>query len=156
VRINIRFFTQHQGRAREPFRNVILSEAKNLGSFLLFPMDDRRSLAAAPSPRSNRAIAVRLLEKGDFPTASPALQLLLACNRVVHVAKVLKPNEPVQLIAFREALCLAASMLAQPAREAVRDANVERGAMLIGENVHPVVVPTHAVEIIRDVSLRST
>src|SRR5438094_9506760 len=50
---------------------------------------------------------VRVLDKGDFPAASPALQLLLACGRVVHIAKVLKPNEPIQLIAFREALCLA-------------------------------------------------
>ena len=97
-----------------------------------------------------------MLDKGDFPAASPALQLLLACGRVVHIAKVLKPNEPIQLIAFREALCLAASMLAQPAREVICDANVQCGAMLIGENVDPVIVATHAVEVIGDVSLRST
>ena len=55
---------------------------------------------------------VRLLDKGDFPAAAPALQLLLACDRVVHVAKVLKPNEPIQSIAVRKALCLGASMSA--------------------------------------------
>ena len=99
---------------------------------------------------------VRVLDKGDFPAASPALQLLLACGRVVHIAKVLKPNEPIQLIAFREALCLAASMLAQPASEVICDANVQCGGMLTGENVDPVIVATHAVEVIRDVSLRST
>ena len=97
-----------------------------------------------------------MLDKGDFPAASPALQLLLACGRVVHIAKVLKPNEPIQLIAFREALCLAASMLAQPASEVICDANVQCGGMLTGENVDPVIVATHAVEVIRDVSLRST
>jgi hypothetical protein len=55
---------------------------------------------------------VCLLDKRDFPAAAPAIQLRLACDRVVHVAKVLKPNEPIQSIAFRKALCLGASMLA--------------------------------------------
>jgi len=47
-------------------------------------------------------------------------------------------------------------MLAQPASEGICDANVQCGGMLIGENVDPVIVATHAVEVIRDVSLRST
>ena len=55
---------------------------------------------------------VCLLDKGDFPAAAPALQLLLACDRVIHVPKVVKPNEPIQSIAFRKALCPSASMLA--------------------------------------------
>jgi hypothetical protein len=73
-------------------------------------MGDHGSLVAAPNPRFNRAIAG--LFARDFPAAAPAIQLRLACDRVVHVAKVLKPNEPIQSIAFRKALCLGASMLA--------------------------------------------
>jgi hypothetical protein len=52
------------------------------------------------------------------------MQLLLACNRILHVAKVFKPNELVEMIAFREALYLAESMLAQPAHDVVCDSNV--------------------------------
>ena len=55
---------------------------------------------------------IRLFNKCGFPAAAPALQFLLALDCIVHVAKVLEPNEPVQMIAFREALYLAASMLA--------------------------------------------
>ena len=55
---------------------------------------------------------VHLFDKCNFPAAPPAFQFLLARDSVVHVAKALKPNEPVQMIAFREALYLAASMLA--------------------------------------------
>jgi hypothetical protein len=75
---------------------------------------------------------------------------------MVDVPKLLKPHKPVRSIAFREALWLWTSILAQPGPEVIRDANVQCGAMLIDENVRPVVVAAHAVEIIRDVSLRST
>jgi hypothetical protein len=35
--------------------NVILSEAKNLGPFRLYPMDTHRTLAVVPSRHSDRA-----------------------------------------------------------------------------------------------------
>jgi hypothetical protein len=86
---------------------------------------------------------VPLLDKGDFPAAAPALQLFLTRDRVVYVAKVLKPNKAIQLIAFREAARLSASALARAPRETIR-------------NVNPIVVVAHGVEQISDVSLRST
>src|SRR5437763_8201077 len=58
---------------------------------------------------------VRLFDERNFPAAAPPVQFLLAPDRILHVAKVLKPNEPAQMIAFREALYLAGSMLAQSA-----------------------------------------
>lgn len=60
------------------------------------------------------------------------------------------------MIAFCEAIHLAAPVLTQSARDIVRDSDVQRGAMLVGENVHPMAVVAHWVELIRDVSLRST
>ena len=97
-----------------------------------------------------------MLDKGNFPAAAPTLQFLLAGDRVIHVAKVLKPNEPIQMIAFRKAVHLAIAMLVQTARDVVRHPNVQRGPVFVGENVHPIVVVAHEVEVIRDVSLRST
>ena len=99
---------------------------------------------------------IRLLDNGNFPVAAPTLQFLLARNRVAHVAKVLEPDEPIHEIAFREALRLAMPMLVQTARDVVRYPNVQRRAVFVGENVHPIVVIAHSTEAIRDVSLRST
>ena len=97
-----------------------------------------------------------MLDKGNFPAAAPTLQFLLARNRVAHVAKVLEADEPIHVIPFREALGLAIPMLVQTARDVVCHPNVQRGAVFVGENVHPIVVVAHEVEVIRDVSLRST
>jgi hypothetical protein len=97
-----------------------------------------------------------LLDKRNFSASAPALQLLLTRDRVVHVAKVFKPNKPIQLIAFRELVYLAASVLAQAPSETIRNPDVQRPAMFVGENVNPIIVVAHRVELIRDVSLRST
>ena len=70
-------------------------------------MRDHRALAAAPSRHSDRAIVDRLFDERNFPAAAPPVQFLLAPDRILHVAKVLKPNEPAQMIAFREAFYLA-------------------------------------------------
>ena len=86
---------------------------------------------------------VRLLNKWNFPAASPALQLLLACDRVIHVAKVFNPDEPAQLIAFGQTVDFFLPVLVQ-ARDIIRDPDVQRGAMFIGEDVYPVVVIAHA------------
>jgi hypothetical protein len=79
----------------------------------------------------------------DFPATAPTLQFLLAYDGVIHVAKVLKPNEPIQVIAFRKAVHLAIPMLVQTARDVVRHPNVQRGAVFVGGNVHPIVVVAH-------------
>ena len=84
-----------------------------------------------------------MFDKRDFPAAAPALQLLLAYNRVVHVAKVLNPNEAVQMIAFREALYFSMPVLIQTTQEVIRDPDIQCSAAFAGENVHPIVVVTH-------------
>jgi hypothetical protein len=86
---------------------------------------------------------IHFFDKGNFPAAALTFQFLLARNRVVHVAKVLKPNKPGQVIAFRKAIQLSVSMLIQKARNIIRDPNVQRRAVSVGENVHPIVVVTH-------------
>jgi hypothetical protein len=97
-----------------------------------------------------------LFDERNFPAAAPTLQLLLARDRVVHVAKVFEPNEPVQIIEFGEAFHVAVPMLVQPARDVICDPDVQCRAVFVGQNVDPVVVIAHAVKVIRDVSLRST
>ena len=98
-----------------------------------------------------------MLNKCNFPAASPALQLLLACDRVIHVAKVFNLDEPAQLIAFRETVDFSLPVLVKTSRDIIRDPDVQRGAMFIGEDVKPIVVIAHASrKMVRDVSLRST
>ncbi len=99
---------------------------------------------------------IRLFDKRNLPAAAPALQSLLAGDSVAHFAKVLNPNEPIQMIALREALVLTTPMLVQPARDAIRNPDIQCGAVLVGENVHPIVVIAHTIQVIRDVSLRPT
>src|SRR5215471_9867365 len=99
---------------------------------------------------------VHALNKSNFPTAAPTLELLLTRDGIVNVPKVLKPNE-VQTIAFRKSFYISIPMLIQTQGNVVRHPNVQSRATLIGENVHPVVVVAHSSQTqIRDVSLRST
>ena len=85
-----------------------------------------------------------MFDKRDFPAAAPALQFLLAYDRVVHVAKVLNPNEAVQMIAFREALYFSLPVLVQTTQDVIRDPDIQCSAAFVGENVHPIVVLAHA------------
>jgi hypothetical protein len=78
------------------------------------------------------------------PTAAPALQFLLAGDRFVYVAKVLKPDEPVQMIAFRKPVNFSMPVLVQTPRDVIRDSDIQRGAVFIGEDVYPVLVIAHA------------
>jgi hypothetical protein len=96
---------------------------------------------------------IRLFDDCNLSAAAPALQLLLARDCVAHVAKVLNPNEPIQMIAFREALRLTAPMLVQPACDVTCNPDIQCGAVFVGENVDPIVVIAHATQVIRNVSL---
>ena len=89
--------------------------------WLLFPI-----VAQIEPPR------IRLLDKHSFSTAAPALQFLFAGDCITHVAKVLNPNESVQMIASGKAVRLTGSMLVQTARDVIRDPNVQCGAMFVG------------------------
>jgi hypothetical protein len=86
---------------------------------------------------------IHFFYKGNLPAATPTFEFLLASNRVVHVAKVLNPNEAGQVIAFRKAIQLAESMLVQTPRNVISDPDVQRRAVFIRENVNLVVVVTH-------------
>jgi len=99
---------------------------------------------------------VRLLNKRNFSAAAPTFQFLLTGDRIVHVPEVLKPNQPIQMIALCETVHFSVSMLVQTAANVVCDPYVQTRATFIGENVHPVVVIAHTSKTIRDVSLRST
>src|SRR4029434_6582873 len=99
---------------------------------------------------------VGLFDKRSFPTSAPAFQFLLAGDGVVHVAKMFKPDEPIQMIAFRKPVNFSMPVLVQTTRDVIRDPDIQCSAALVGEDVHPIVMVAHVVEVIRDVSLRST
>ena len=60
------------------------------------------------------------------------------------------------MIALGEAIYFSVPMLVQTAGNVVRDPDVQGRAVFVRENVHPIVVVSHATEGVRDVSLRST
>jgi hypothetical protein len=93
--------------------------------------------------------AIFLLRRQPFSLFFPR-------DRVVDVPKVLNPNEPIRVITFCEALGLATPVLVQTAVDVVRDPNIQCRAVLVCEDVRPIVVVSHRVEVIRDVSLHST
>ncbi len=100
---------------------------------------------------------IRLFNERNFPTTAPAFELLLTCDRITHIAKMLNPHNAVQVIALRKTFPCSESMLVQTAAKIVCDSDVQRRAMFVSQNVHPVVVVAHAFQkSIRDVSLRST
>jgi hypothetical protein len=83
---------------------------------------------------------VRLLNQSNFPAATPTLELFLARNRVVHIAKVLNPHKAVQIIPFCKSFYFSGPMLVRSPPNVVRDPDVQCGAVFGSENVHPVVV----------------
>jgi hypothetical protein len=60
------------------------------------------------------------------------------------------------MIAFGEAVYIPMPVLVQTARDVIRNPDIQRGAVFVGKNVHPIVVVAHGAGVIRDVSLRST
>ena len=60
------------------------------------------------------------------------------------------------MIALRETLRLTIPVLVQTTGDVICNPDIQCGAVFVGENVHPIVVIAHAIEVIRDVSLRST
>jgi hypothetical protein len=81
-----------------------------------------------------------LFNKSIFSAAAPTFELLLTRDRIVNVPKVLQPNEPVQTIAFRKSFYFPISVLVQTALNIICDSKVQRDAMFVRENGHPVVV----------------
>jgi hypothetical protein len=69
---------------------------------------------------------------------------LLARYRIVHIAKVLDPNQAVQIITFRKTVYFSIPMLVQTADNIIRDSNVQSAAVFVGKNVNPIVVIAHA------------
>jgi len=90
---------------------VILSEAKNLDHFFDLPWTIIQLWLLFPIVTQIEPSWIRLFDKRDLPAAAPAFQFLLAGDRVTHIAKVLNPNKPIQMIAFSETIHFAASML---------------------------------------------
>src|SRR4029434_3274861 len=86
---------------------------------------------------------VGLFDKRSFPTSAPAFQFLLAGDRVVHVAKMFKPDEPIQMIAFRKPVNFSMPVMVQTTREIIRDPDIQCTAALVCKKVYPVVVVAH-------------
>ena len=101
-------------------------------------------LAAVPSRRLDPASVGSFAQQGNFPAAAPTLELLLTRNRIIEIAKMLKPHRPVEMIAFCKSFYFPGLMLVQTALNVVCDPDVQCVAMFIGENVHPVVVVAYA------------
>jgi hypothetical protein len=57
---------------------------------------------------------------------------------------VFDPDEATQLLAFGETIDFSLAVLVQTTRDIIRDPDIQRGAMFIGEDVYPVVVIAHA------------
>jgi hypothetical protein len=83
---------------------------------------------------------IRLLNQRNFPATMPSLELFFTCDGVVNIAKVLKRNNTLQAIAFCKPLLVAMAMLVQTALNVICDSDIQRRAMFVRENVHPVVV----------------
>jgi hypothetical protein len=119
-------------------------------------MADRRFLVAVPIHRSGLPTAGWFARSARFFYCDASPLAFLACDRIIDVAKMFAPNKPIWPVLFGEAIDFSASMLTQTSRDVIRNPNVQHAATLVGENVHPIVVIAHRVELIRDVSLRST
>jgi hypothetical protein len=81
--------------------------------------------------------------ESSFPAAAPTFKFLLARNRIVQILKLLKPNEPRQLIPFRKTSNASIFMLVQTARIGICNRNVHCRTVFVGENVHPGIVVRH-------------
>jgi hypothetical protein len=57
---------------------------------------------------------------------------------------MLNPNEPVQMITSGEAVYIPMPVLVQTTRDVIRNPDIQRGAVFVGKNVHPIVVIAHA------------
>jgi hypothetical protein len=60
---------------------------------------------------------------------------------------VLNPNNSIQMIAFGKPSGFPEPVLIQAADNVVSHPNIQRGAALIGEDVHPIIVVAHTSRI---------
>jgi hypothetical protein len=103
-----------------------------------------KHLAAVPSRRSSPASVGSFAQQVRSSDCDATLEFFLTRNRVIHVSKVLDPHDAVQMIPFRKSSYISVSVLEQTAANVVCDTDVQRRAMFIGENVHPIIVVSHA------------
>ena len=95
-----------------------------------------RSKRRQPQPhRQVRPMRVALVDQVDFPRPVPVLELLLAGNCGVHVAKHLEVHKAVDCVAAREPRQRVIAMLPQPRDQIGSDADVERAEGLAREDI---------------------
>jgi hypothetical protein len=80
-------------------------------------------------------VRVVAFDQVDLPRPVPALQLLLAGDRAVHVAEPFEVDEAEYLVAGGEAFDDAAPVLVQAGEKVGGDADVQRTVRLAGEDV---------------------
>jgi hypothetical protein len=80
------------------------------------------------SPLPGHIFPARILcfDQRDLLRPAPALQLLLATDRLMNVVEAFKVHQPVAMVFAAEAFRLAGLMLKHAAVDAVRHANVKR------------------------------
>ena len=81
-------------------------------------------------------VRIVLLDQVNLPRAVPALELLLARNRVFHRRVKFVPDQKLAAIPPGEALDGAFSMLPNPLRQVGRDADIQRAIASAGQDVH--------------------
>ena len=81
-------------------------------------------------------IRILTLDKGYLPIAMPALQLLFAQDRPLHVTKQLEADQSMDMVARREPRHGSATMLPQPLQQVRGHTDVQRSARPAGEDVN--------------------
>ncbi len=76
-----------------------------------------------------------LLDQFEFPYPPPVFDALLSHNRAPHRFVALIPNQRVNTVTLRETFRRTVLMLPDPTEKVGRNADIERSATLIGENV---------------------
>jgi hypothetical protein len=72
---------------------------------------------------------IGLVDQVDLPRPVPALELLLAQDRILHVAEHLEMDEAIDLVARRKTRRRPVAMLPHPAEQVRRDADVQRAVV---------------------------
>src|SRR5258706_526584 len=95
----------------------------------------RRSRSAEDSFVQIAPIGVRLLNQVQLPTPLPFFQPRLAINCIADIAKLLRMDQHLHIISFREAWNHSFPVLPNAAHQVTGYAYIERSILRAGENV---------------------
>jgi hypothetical protein len=84
-------------------------------------------------------IRIELLDRTNFPSAIPALNLFFARDRVANVVVLFEPHEPMHTVTFGESWNEIVLVLINASVEIARDSRVESAVALACEDVYPAL-----------------